>query len=286
MAGGHSNTRFHASGPLPSCGAGKDVRQRETPRQVALLGVPLTPCTLTQGIGLIEEIIARRDPTLVTLANAHTLNHAYQDKAYKEVLKDAAVVLRDGTGVAWAMEKKGVDAGHNFVGTDFIPDFLKHTASRNHRVFLLGSKPGTSEKAAWKLQEMAPGVVVAGCHHGYFPFEDTERIIRRINRSNPSLLLVAMGNPTQELWISRHLDRLNVPVSIGVGALFDYLSGEVRRAPPWILDAGLEWVFRLALEPGRLWKRYLIGNCLFIMRVNRELHAERKRAMIEDATVC
>ena len=127
-----------------------------------------------------------------------------------------------------------------------------------------------AEAARQRLEALVPDVVVTGHHHGYFDDDQSAQIIDTINATRSDILLVAMGNPKQEQWIARHLDRLNVPVSIGVGALFDYLSGRVTRAPRWMLDLGLEWIFRLLLEPGRMWKRYLIGNIKFILRMLRE----------------
>jgi len=178
--------------------------------------------------------------------------------------------LRDGTGVSWAVKRKGIGSGHNFVGTDFVPDFCRYTSQKGYRFFFLGSKPGVAAAARQRLAALVPDVVVTGDHHGYFDDDRSPQIIDTINATRSDILLVAMGNPRQEQWIARHLDGLNVPVCIGVGALFDYLSGHVTRAPRWMLDLGLEWLFRLLLEPGRMWQRYLIGNIKFIIRNIRE----------------
>jgi exopolysaccharide biosynthesis WecB/TagA/CpsF family protein len=226
-------------------------------------------------VGIIEEIIKRRRPSLIVLANAHTLNIAYEDMSYKQILRNARVIFRDGAGVEWALKIRGIPGLHNFCGTDFIPDFCKFTASKKYRYYLLGSKPDVCRVAAEKLDALAPGIIVSGYHHGYFPHEQTTEIVDRINKSRSDVLLVAMGNPKQEFWIWDNLDRLTVPACIGVGALFDYLSGAVRRAPPWMLRARMEWMFRLITEPRRLWKRYLVGNPKFIIRNHNELRAMR-----------
>lgn len=232
-----------------------------------LFGISLTSCTLLRGIRLIEDLIVKGTPQLVVLANVHTLNHAFENIKYRHALQKAALVLRDGVGVAWALKKGKIPPLHNFVGTDFIPAYCRNAAAKGRRIYLLGARPGVSRNAARKLSISAPGIVIAGCHHGYFPEEDTFEVIHQINASKPDILLVAMGNPKQELWISHNLHNLDVPVSMGVGAFFDYMSGAVRRAPQWMLDSGMEWIFRLLIEPGRLWKRYVIGNPKFIMRV-------------------
>ena len=242
------------------------MRQNKT---VSIFGVPITICTLIEGINLIEDIIQKKKTRLVVLANAHTLNLAYEKSDYKNVLR-TGLVLRDGTGLSWAIKRQGILPLHNFVGTDFIPDFCRFSANKGYRIFLLGARPGVAEAAAKKLESLAQGLIIAGCYHGYFSEDRTDEIISRIEQTGPDILLVAMGNPRQELWIANNIYSLNVPVCIGVGALFDYLGGRAARAPRWMLSAGMEWVFRLAMEPKRLWRRYFIGNVKFIMRVYRE----------------
>jgi N-acetylglucosaminyldiphosphoundecaprenol N-acetyl-beta-D-mannosaminyltransferase len=205
------------------------------------------------------------------LANAHTLNIAFENKSYANILKKANLILRDGSGISWAAEKKGVHPKYNFVGTDFIPEFCKITSEKVYRIFLLGARPGIAELAAKSLSAKAPGIKITGCHHGYFSKDKEKHIIDIINNSKSDILLVAFGNPKQEIWIVKNLSHLKVPVCIGVGALFDYLSGNVKRAPRWMIHLGIEWIFRLFIEPKRLWKRYLIGNPKFVYRVYREI---------------
>jgi len=240
-----------------------------------LFDIPLCLCTREDGIKIIEGIIGEGKPGLVVLANAHTFNLAYENRDYRGVLKRARAVFRDGVGVEWALARKGLPAHHNFAGTDFIPYFCKSTAGSGYRVYLLGARPGICELAARELESIAPGMIIAGYHHGYFSEHETEEIVARINRSQARILLVAMGNPKQEVWISENLERLTVPACIGVGALFDHLSGRLPRAPEWMLRAKIEWIYRLLTEPGRLWKRYLMGNPKFMVRVYRELGKEK-----------
>lgn len=242
------------------------MRQNKT---VSIFGVPITICTLIEGINLIEDIIQKKKTKLVVLANAYTLNLAHEKSDYKNVLR-TGLVLRDGTGLSWAIKRKGILPLHNFVGTDFLPHFCKFTAHKGYRIFFLGARPGVAEAAAKRLESLASGLIIAGYYHGYFSEDSTDEIISRIEQTGSDILLVAMGNPRQELWIANNIYRLNVPVCIGVGAFFDYLGGRAARAPQWMLNAGIEWVSRLAMEPKRLWRRYLIGNVKFIMRVYRE----------------
>jgi len=156
-----------------------------------IFDVPFCVCRFKEGVGIIEEIIKRRRPSLIVLANVHTLNIAYEDMSYKQILRNARVIFRDGAGVEWALKKRGIPGLHNFCGTDFIPDFCKFTASKKYRYYLLGSNPDVCRVAAEKLDALAPGIIVSGYHHGYFPHEQTTEIVDRINKSRSDVLLVA-----------------------------------------------------------------------------------------------
>lgn len=244
---------------------------------IKIFGVPVSLVEFDTAVKLIENLIQKRASKFVAIVNVNTLNYAYQNKRYRQILQSADLILRDGTGVKWAANKMGADPKNNFVGTDFIPRFCNATSSKRYRVFLFGARPGIAGSAAKKLQRLAPGLLIAGYQHGYFDKDEEPCIINEISNSNSDILLVALGNPSQETWIAKNLYKLNVPLCIGVGALFDYLSGRVPRAPNWMLDAGIEWLFRLLIEPKRLWKRYLLGNPLFIFRVYREIYYSRHK---------
>jgi len=243
---------------------------KDNKNKVIVLGVPITLYTPEGGIAHIESLIAKERSNLVVLANAYTLNLAYEDEDYKRILQNASLVLRDGAGASWAIKRQGINPGHNFVGTDFIPDFCKATQDKGYKFYLLGDEKGVAEKAGEKLKQKIPSIKIVGYHHGFFDEKESDKIIAGINKVEPEILLIGMGNPRQEKWALANLDKLEVSVIIGVGALFKYLSGEVKRAPKWMLKHNMEWVFRLVTEPKRLWKRYIIGNPKFIWRVLRE----------------
>ena len=245
---------------------------------IKIFGVPVSLVEFNTAVKLIENLIQKRTSNFAVLANVNTLNYAYQNKRYRQILQSADLILRDGTGVKWAANKMGVDPKNNFVGTDFIPRFCSATSSKKYGVFLLGARPGIAGSAAKKLQRLAPGLLITGYQHGYFDKDEEPSIINEISNSNSDILLVALGNPSQEMWIANNLNKLNVPLCIGVGALFDYLSGHIPRAPKWMLDAGIEWLFRLLIEPRRLWRRYLLGNPMFIFRIYREMYFSKHQA--------
>jgi N-acetylglucosaminyldiphosphoundecaprenol N-acetyl-beta-D-mannosaminyltransferase len=235
-----------------------------------ILGVPVASHTFESAVELLQEFIVGKTPRFCVLANANTLSIACENPDYRDVLLKADLILRDGVGSAYAMRLLGQDPKCNFAGTYFIPDFAKRTSDYAYRYYLLGSQEGVAVQAAENLKRQAPGIVVAGCDHGYFDLGESDAMVARINESECHVLLVGMGNPHQEMWIASNLDRLEVPLSIGVGGLFDILSGRVGVTPQPIRNVGLEWLFRVIREPKRLWRRYLIGNVKFVFRVRRE----------------
>ena len=236
-------------------------------RQLDLLGVPVTLCSFDRAVERVREAIAARVPQQLVLANAHTLNLVFESPEYLAVLQRAGLVLRDGVGVEMAARWRGLEAQHNFVGTDFVPDVLRSLGPMPVRVFLFGAEPGIAERAAWALERRAPNVRIVGTAAGFGAFA---RVTEQVRAARPDVLLVALGNPLQEQWIDRHQDELGVPLAIGVGALFDYLAGRVPRAPQWVLRLRSEWLYRLLVEPRRLWRRYVVGNPRFMWRVARQ----------------
>lgn len=236
---------------------------------VTLFGVKIGVWSSQAALQRIEELLAHGGAHRVFFVNAHTLNLAYADPEYRQGLNSADLVLNDGVGVEIAARLFGVRFRENLVGTDFLPKLCALARDRNLSLYLLGSKPGVAEVAATRLQAGFPGLEVVGSHHGYFSREGEREVIRAIRKAAPDILLVGFGNPLQEQWIVRHQAELEVPLCIGVGAFIDFVSGRAQRAPQWARVARLEWLFRLIMEPRRLWRRYILGNPQFLWRVFR-----------------
>jgi exopolysaccharide biosynthesis WecB/TagA/CpsF family protein len=182
------------------------------------------------------------------------------------VLCNADLVLRDGIGLAIAARLVNQRFPANLNGSDFTPRILELAASRGWSVFLLGGRPGVVTRAAERLVREIPGLQIAGTHDGMFPVESELEVAAAVRESGADLCLVGMGNPLQEYFLARYLTLTGVRLGVGVGAFFDFTSERVQRAPAWLNAIGAEWVYRLALEPRRLWKRYVVGNPLFLMR--------------------
>lgn len=205
-------------------------------------------------------------------ANAHTMNLAHGDPEYRAVLGRADVVLNDGLGLDLYGKLAGAPFKYNFNGTDLFPRLFGE-ADRQLTVFLHGGLAGRAERAAVNLATSYPNLRVVGARHGF----TQDSVVDQINAARPDLLLVGLGNPRQEFWIDANRDQLNVGVIAGVGALIDFLSGAVPRAPRLIRRARLEWAYRLAREPRRMFTRYVIGNPLFVARSIRYLGVSRRR---------
>jgi exopolysaccharide biosynthesis WecB/TagA/CpsF family protein len=234
-----------------------------------ILGISVLAIRWNDAIVLLNRLIAERRFTKVSFLNAHNANIAYTDPVFAEALDDF-LILPDGIGVDLAARLLyGAPFPDNLNGTDFVPAFLQ-ASTTPLTVGLLGATRVNAEAASIKLAALAVQHRFVVIHDGYFPASQESEIVDRIAALRPDVLLVAMGVPRQELWIERHIDARHCTLPIAVGALLDFLSGSVPRAPLWMRRLRLEWLFRLAVEPGRLWRRYVVGNPLFLLRVVRQ----------------
>lgn len=240
---------------------------------VRLFGVPVLRSDTEEALSAVERVALQDAPALVAYVNAHTLNLAWQDRSYLDLLVNASLVLNDGVGVQLAARMRRTPFPANLNGSDFNPRILGLAARRRWKVFFLGAAPGVATDAAERLMKRIPGLDVVGTHHGYF--DDDAEVVETIRTSQADVLMVAMGNPLQERWLASHLAATGARLGIGVGAFFDFTTGTRRRAPAWMNDLGLEWLFRLGLEPVRMWRRYVVGNPLFLWRAWRTRRTDR-----------
>lgn len=238
--------------------------------RIGVLGVPVSSGQRAHAVAAIEAAAAERPPVTLAFANAHTLNLAAADPSYRGLLEDFDFVLNDGAGVALAARMHGRRFVDNLNGSDFTPLLLERCAAHGWSVYMLGGRPGVAARAAQRLAREIPGLVVAGARDGYFPADDEAAVAAEVRAARADVLLVALGNPRQEFWLDRHLAATGARLGVGVGAFLDFAAGRVPRAPAWMSALGIEWVYRLAQEPGRLWRRYVLGNPRFVARVARE----------------
>jgi exopolysaccharide biosynthesis WecB/TagA/CpsF family protein len=209
---------------------------------------------------------------MLAYVNAHTLNLAAQDHNLRGALNRSALVMNDGLGVSIAARMRGERFPENLNGSDFTLQLLEFAAAKRWGVFLLGGEPGVAERAAQRLTERIDGLRIVDTCHG-FTGESDEALARRVSDARAAMLIVALGSPRQEVWIDRNLARTGALVGVGVGAFLDFTAGKVTRAPRWMNALGIEWCFRLAQEPRRLWRRYVLGNPIFLLRAWLDRHS-------------
>ena len=213
----------------------------------------------------------------VMYVNAHVVNQSRVTAGLGDALRRADLVYCDGYGVRLAARVLKRPVPHRMTGADWIWDLARLCELTGQPLYLLGSEPPLAREAAARLGGRYPRLKVAGAHHGFFDVDSphNERVIEEIAAHRARIVLVGMGTPKQELWVDRYADRLEGAVVWTVGALFGYVSGRTPRAPRWVADHGLEWSFRLAIEPQRMWRRYLLGNPVFLRRVLAEALHQR-----------
>lgn len=239
--------------------------------EVRVFGVQFSNTTMIDAVQTITgycrgSSMMRR----VFFVNADCLNVAYRDRDYHYLLHDADLVLPDGSGVRLALKSLGTNMLDNLNGTDLYPKLCEAAAEQGLSIYLLGGHPGIAERTAGNTMSAVAGLNIVGWHDGYFLDDQSDQVVDAINRSKADILLVGLGAPRQERWLSAHAEKLQPSVGIGVGGLFDYYSGEIARAPLWMRELGLEWVWRILQQPGEKWRRYVFGNPLFLARVVRQ----------------
>jgi exopolysaccharide biosynthesis WecB/TagA/CpsF family protein len=233
-----------------------------------LFGLDIADTTLEAAAQWIVQRAKLGISADVAFLNAHCVNVLHGSPDYRAAMEGMTRVFADGVGVRIAAKAAGHELADNVNGTDLFPVLCREAASAGTGIYLFGARDGIAVAAGARMKAMAPELQVRGTHHGYIAnAADEQRVIDDINASGAGILLVAMGVPQQELWIRRNRTRLSVPVVIGVGGLFDYYSGRIARAPLVLRKAGLEWAWRLAMEPRRLAQRYLVGNAVFLARL-------------------
>jgi exopolysaccharide biosynthesis WecB/TagA/CpsF family protein len=221
----------------------------------------------------------------VNFMNAHCFNVMARDRQYAAAVNSADFLLPDGIGVALAAKMTGQQLSSNLNGTDFIPALLQEATKRGKSVYLFGGTPGTAKTAADKLIHRMPGLRVVGVRDGYGQAQSDAEVVADINASGADIVLVALGVPMQELWLHRNAPYLDADLTMGVGAALDFFAGKVTRAPAVVRKAKCEWVWRLAMEPRRLAKRYLHGNVAFLARAAAVAARRVSRAAIAHRTL-
>lgn len=237
--------------------------------KVNFYGVNLNLIDTKELLESCEGFLEQSGTKTVFFLNAHYYNIACKDKQYKNLLNKCDLLLNDGIGIRLGLKLKGLKEKENMNGTDLIPKIIELSANNNSNMYLLGGVEGVAKKASEKIKEKWKNAKIAGEHSGFFDKEEEEEIINEIVNNKIDVLIVGMGAPLQEKWIYDNWDKLqSVKIIVAGGAILDFISEKVTRAPMWVRKLNMEWVYRLLLEPKRLFDRYVIGNFKFFINIS------------------
>lgn len=243
------------------------------PPRVNVLGVGVSATTMERTLDMIGHWIGERDARYVCVSGVHGVMESQRDDGLRRIHNQAGLVTPDGMPLVWISRLRGYGPVERVYGPDLMLACCARSETRGYRHFFYGGNNGVPELLAERLLRRFPGLTVAGCYSPPFrplSAEEDEAIVRRINEARPDIVWVGLSTPKQERWMHAHRGRVEAPVMIGVGAAFDFHAGLKRQAPPWMQRNGLEWLFRLLMEPRRLWRRYLVNNPLFVASVLRQ----------------
>lgn len=240
------------------------------PQELRFLGVRIDNLTMAEAATQIVSLTQTGVPAQICFVNADCVNIAFKDAQYRATLAEANMVLADGIGVRVAGTIFNQHIRENINGTDMFPYLCAAAEAAGKSVYLLGGRPGVPETAAAWMSERYPRLRIAGARHGYFSADEELLVIHEVAAAHADILLVAFGAPRQDNWIAKHKAALGIHVAIGVGGLLDFYAGRIPRAPIWVRELGMEWFFRFCQEPRRMWRRYFVGNAIFLYRVFRE----------------
>ena len=247
-----------------------DERANDAPmRRIEFLDCPMDVATMDDTVEIIRQRIHAGQFTQHVVVNVAKLVSMRADPELAASVRDCDIINIDGMGVLLGARFLGYQVAERVAGVDLFHHLLAMAARCGYPVYLLGARPEIVERVRRQVQEDYPGLVVAGHHHGYF-WDDEEAVVREISESGARLLFVAITSPGKENFINRWRDQLGVDFVMGVGGTFDVVAGSIQRAPLWMQNYGLEWLYRIIQEPGRMWKRYLTTNLGFAWLLLRE----------------
>ena len=242
-----------------------------TDRRIHMMGAPLDLLDMAETVAQAEAAMAEGRRLQQVVINVAKLVNIRSDPELRRDVLESDIINIDGTGVLWAARLLGHKISERVAGIDLMLALIDSCARRGFKPYFLGARDEILTQAMTQLQADHPGLVIAGYRNGYFTAEDEDQVVADIANSGADCLFVAISSPTKERFIHQHRDNLGVPYLMGVGGALDVVAGKVRRAPMWMRWAGLDWLFRLAQEPRRMWRRYLVTNTIFLFLLLGEM---------------
>jgi N-acetylglucosaminyldiphosphoundecaprenol N-acetyl-beta-D-mannosaminyltransferase len=252
--------------------------------RVNICGVDVDKYSFAEAVaGVLNHAKLGKPPEYVVTPNAHHIVMLQKNDSFRQVYQHARWVVPDGVSLLWAAKFLSMPLSGRVNGTDLLESLCAMSAPLGLKVFFLGGRPHAANQAAAVLNQRYPSLKISTYCPPYGFHTDPQEQVRinaAIKAAAPDLLFVGLGAPKQEYWIANNYQALNVPVSLGIGVSFELVSGMVTRAPQWMQKTGLEWLFRLLMEPRRLWQRYLLGNIIFMgLVLKQKMRSLLKRAL-------
>lgn len=249
--------------------------------RITLFQIPIDRVTMAEAVLEVCRLARGKAPTYVVTPNVDHVVKLQKDQDFFAIYQKAALSLADGMPLVWVSRWAGKPLPERVTGADLFLEVCRAAADQGLRVYLLGSATqAIVETAAQQLVGRFPGLRIVGAVSPSFGFEkndaESQDLIRAIRAAQPDILFVGVGAPKQEKWVARYLTDLHVPVSLGVGASFDFVAGSVKRAPVWMQKTGLEWFYRFLKEPRRMFQRYFIDDFVFFGLAWKEWRETRK----------
>ena len=253
-------------------------------RQIGILGAFVDRVTLDEALRGVKEFLTSGGAHQIVTVNVDFVRLAQQNLEFRAVINRSDLAIADGMPLVWASRWMGDKLPERVTGVDLVDRCCALAAEQGYKVFLLGGEDGVAQGAADVLRNRYPGVQIVGAYSppvGPFSEEEDSKMVEMIREAKPDILFVAFGAPKQDLWIAQHQEQIAVPVAVGVGGVFNFLTGRVARAPLWMQERGLEWLFRVMHEPRRLWRRYFVQDLPIVTRLAIEAMRTRVAAGLE-----
>jgi N-acetylglucosaminyldiphosphoundecaprenol N-acetyl-beta-D-mannosaminyltransferase len=250
------------------------LQHRVKIERVNVLGVGISVLNLDTALTAIAEAVKNRAKGYVCVTGVHGVMEAQDSPDFRRILNAAFLNTPDGMPMVWLGKLRGNEAMSRVYGPDLVHEVFEWSRGSGCTHYFYGGAPGVAEELKRKMETRYPGIIVRGFHSPPFrPLDDTEAaaLAAEIDRLRPDIVWVGLSTPKQEKFMAEYLPKLNTTLMIGVGAAFDFYAGRTRQAPRWIQRSGFEWLYRLCQEPGRLWKRYLKNNPLFVLKIIGQL---------------
>lgn len=240
-------------------------------KTVKLFDCDVANLTMDETLKEVEELIKNRQVTQHVVINAGKVVLMSKDENLKEIVQNCPIINADGQSIVWASKLLKKPLPERVAGIDLMEELIKKSSEKGYGIYFFGAKEEVVTSVIDIYKEKYPNLKVSGYRNGYFKEDDVKDIVNDMRNSNADILFVAFSSPKKEYFLAENIENINIPFCMGVGGSFDVVAGKTKRAPEWMQKVGLEWFYRFLQEPGRMWKRYLVGNTKFGVLTLKEL---------------